>query len=265
MNLCELCHTQSWAISTRTSTAAAPQGSRVAGGKAPVCPSLQRRPSRWPQVSPPHGGESHIPRPFRSRAGGPAQEPHRQPEEGGARKSGRGGAHPQPRARRRRGRRLPPETRSRCARRCQHSWKVTPGRAGGGGGAAARCQMCTANSCPRLIRSAPGSGEPRTHPPPPPAWHPRRRASPGGRCPPPHSRPRSWGRGQAPPHPLVVGGGARIWRGAGERPPSTSTSTPPPPPSHHFPAVGGRVMVPGWRLFCFIGRSPSVIQRQAWR
>lgn len=71
-----------------------------------------------------------------------------------------GGAHPQPRARRRRGRRLPPETRSRCARRCQHSWKVTPGRAGAG--AAARCQMCTANSCPRLTRSAPGSGAPRT-------------------------------------------------------------------------------------------------------
>lgn len=34
------------------------------------------------------------------------------------------------------------------------------GRAGGGGRAAARCQMCTVNSCPRLIRSAPGSSEP---------------------------------------------------------------------------------------------------------
>lgn len=264
MNLCELCHTQSWAISTRTSTAAAPQGSRVAGGKAPVCPSLQRRPSCWPQVSPPHGGESHIPRPFRSRAGGPAQEPHRQPEEGGARKSGRGGAHPQSRARRRRGRRLPPETRSRCARRCQHSWKVTPGRAGGGGGAAARCQMCTANSCPRLIRSAPGSGEPRTHPPPPPAWHPRRRASPGGRCPPPQPPP-PVGEGPGSTPPPSGGRGSQNLEGGGRKTPLHLHLHPTPPPSHHFPAVGGRVMVPGWRLFCFIGRSPSVIQRQAWR
>ncbi|XP_057170663.1 uncharacterized protein LOC123000765 [Ursus arctos] len=54
--------------------------------------------------------------PFRLRLRrGPAPDGQRQ-EEGGARKSGRGGAHPQPRARRRRGRRLPPETRSRCAR-----------------------------------------------------------------------------------------------------------------------------------------------------
>ena len=99
-----------------------------------------------------------------------------------------GAAPPQPRARRRRGRRLPPETRSRCARRCQHSWKVTPGRRGGGGGAARR-QMCRARSCPRLIRSAPGSGEPRT---PAASARPgtRRCASWGGREPP-------WGPGGA--------------------------------------------------------------------
>ena len=172
----------------------APQGRRAA--LASVSPSLQWGPSSWSPGLPPQGRKPHpaapsLPQP----SGGPAQEPHRQPEEGGARKSGQGGAHPQPRARRRRGRRLPPETRCRCARRCQHSWKVTPGQAGGGGTAPARCQMCIANSCPRLIRSAPGSGEPRTHPPPPPAWHPRRRASRGGRC-----ATSPW-RGQSQPQP----------------------------------------------------------------
>ena len=80
-------------------------------------------------------------------------------------------------------------------------------RLGGGGGQSAgfgpaRCQMCFTNSCPRLIRSAPGSGEPRTHRPPPPAWHPRRPVSWGGQAvypPPPALRP--WGRSQAQHHP----------------------------------------------------------------
>lgn len=131
-----------------------------------------------------------------------------------------GGAHPQPRARRRRGRRLPPETRSRCARRCQHSWKVTPGRAGAG--AAARCQMCTANSCPRLTRSAPGSGAPRT---------PRTPAA--------STRLAPW--------PLPGAGAASLaqppWRGAGPEPaPQGATGQRGAP--FHPSAVGGRTRTP---------------------
>ena len=50
----------------------------------------------------------HIRCPFRlGPSGGPTLGATPAAEEGGARKSGRGGAHPQPRARRRRGRRLP--------------------------------------------------------------------------------------------------------------------------------------------------------------
>lgn len=54
------------------------------------------------------------------------REPPGQREEPG--NPGRAGPTPSPGARRRRGRRLPPETRSRCVLRCQHSWKVTPSR-----------------------------------------------------------------------------------------------------------------------------------------
>lgn len=108
------------------------------------------------------------------------------------------------------------------------------GWAGGGGTAAARCQMCTANSCPRLIRSAPGSGEPRAHrrlrPP-----GTRRRASQGGLGEgQEHAlRPRSGGGARTPPHP----------RGPGRRdqkPLETRWGLKhPPAPCQHLPVTGG--------------------------
>lgn len=99
------------------------------------------------------------------------------------------------------------------------------GRAGGGGTAAARCQMCTANSCPRLIRSAPGSGEPRTHcrlrPP-----GTRCRASRGGLGEGPERLPTLSGLGRRAQNPLVRELGAR--------------NTQPPCPSQHLPTRGGQ-------------------------
>lgn len=120
-----------------------------------------------------------------------------------------GGAHPQPRARRRRGRRLPQKRAP--DGEALPAFLEGNARLGGGGSprdtAAARCQMCFTNSCPRLIRSAPGSGEPRTHRPPPPAWHPRPPASRGGQAvhpPPPALGP--LGRSQAHTTPEAVRG-----------------------------------------------------------
>lgn len=120
-----------------------------------------------PRVPQPHREKAKSCCPFRSR--GPAVglpgSRRRQPEEGGARKSGRGaplqpGQAPEG----------APEGAPAAPRNALQMREALPaflegnaGRAGGGGTAAARCQMCTANSCPRLIRSAPGSGEPRTH------------------------------------------------------------------------------------------------------
>lgn len=191
--------------------------------QASVSLYLQWRPTSWSLRSP----STTESKPSPAALSGPVAQPqvcpgaaegsHEREEPGNP-----GGAPPAPTpppragARRRRGRRLPPETRSRCARRCQHSWKVTQAERGGGGTAAARCQMCTANSCPRLIRSAPGSGEPRAHrrlrPP-----GTRRRASQGGlEEGPEHAlRPQSGGGVRTPPHPVVQGGEIRTPWGRG--------------------------------------------------
>lgn len=142
MNLGGLYQTRICTILTLKSASAlqlpTPQGSCVALDKAPdqasVSPSLQWAPSSWSRSLPtlerkPHPFALSVRGAYQGACPGATQAAR----EGRSQEIRAGRRPPQPQARRRRGRRLPPETRSRCTRRCQHSWKVTPGQAGGRG------------------------------------------------------------------------------------------------------------------------------------